>query len=126
MCLIQVQETKLLGVFLDERLSWSKHINKTVAKMGTGISVVKRYIKLLTNCSQKLVIQALILSNIDYCPVVWSNATRDKIKNIRTNVAAKHEALGWWLKTDFFITFWYFSETFWLQKLHLYYKTTYP
>lgn len=107
----QVRETKLLGVTLDERLSWSTQINKTIAKMGAGISVIKRCTKYLTNTSKRQVIQALILSNMDYCPVVWSNLAKDKIKklqvaqnraarvvlncDIRTNVIAMHEALSW-------------------------------
>lgn len=49
----QVRETKLLGVTLDERLSWSTQINKTIAKMGAGISVIKRCAKYLTNTSKK-------------------------------------------------------------------------
>jgi hypothetical protein len=36
----QVEETKLLGVTLDCKLSWSKHIDATVAKMGRGLSII--------------------------------------------------------------------------------------
>ena len=34
--------TKLLGVTLDCELSWSKHIDAVVAKMGRSLSVIKR------------------------------------------------------------------------------------
>ena len=107
----QVKETKLLGVILDERLPWSTQINITITKMGASISVIKRCAKYLTNTSKKQVMQALILSNIDYCPVVWSNLTMDEIKklqvaqnraarvvlhcDIRTNVIAMHDVLSW-------------------------------
>ena len=79
----QVQETELLGVTLDSKLSWSQHINKLVVKMGRGISVVKRCAHLLPLSTVKQVTQALILSNLDYCPVVWSNVTKNKLKKLQ-------------------------------------------
>ena len=79
--------------------------------MGAGISVIKRCAKMLTNNSVRQVTQALILSNIDYCPSVWSSASKNKIKqvqivqnraarvvlqcDIRTNVLAMHDRLNW-------------------------------
>jgi hypothetical protein len=38
----QVEETELLGVTLDCKLSWSKHIDSMVVKVGRGLSVIKR------------------------------------------------------------------------------------
>ena len=38
----QVEVTQLLGVPLDCKLSWSKHIDSTVVKMGRDLSVIKR------------------------------------------------------------------------------------
>ena len=35
-----VEETKLLGLTLYCKLTWSKHIDATVAKMGRGLSVI--------------------------------------------------------------------------------------
>ena len=39
----QVEVTKLLGVTLDCKLSWSKHIDTTVAKMGRSLFIIKQY-----------------------------------------------------------------------------------
>ena len=37
----QVEMTKLLGVTMDSKLSWSKHIDAVVAKMGRSLSIIK-------------------------------------------------------------------------------------
>lgn len=52
----------------EKTLSWSKYINKITAKMGSVISVIKRCATFLTPKATKQVTQALILSNLDYCP----------------------------------------------------------
>ncbi len=79
MSIEQVKKTKLLGIILDDKLSWTNHINKIVSKMGSGISVIKRCAKCLSPNSTRQVVQALILSNLDYCSVVWVNSTMEKI-----------------------------------------------
>ena len=72
----QVEVTKLLGVILDCKLSWSKHIDTTVAKIGRSLSTIKRCFAFLATLSTRQVLQALVLSHLDYCSVVWSGATK--------------------------------------------------
>ena len=76
----QVEDTKLLGVTLDCKLSWSKHIDSMVAKMGRGLAVIKRCSAFLTPHSTKQVLQPLVLSHLDYCPVIWSGAAKKVLK----------------------------------------------
>jgi hypothetical protein len=71
----QVEVTKLLGVTLDCKLSWSKHIDTTLAKMGRSLSI-KHCFAALTTLSTRQVLQALVVSHLDYCSVVWSGATK--------------------------------------------------
>ena len=66
----------MLGVTLDCKLSWSKHIDTVVAKMGRSLSIIKRCSAFLTTLSTRQVLQALVLSHLDYCSVVWSGATK--------------------------------------------------
>ena len=65
----QVEMTKLLGVTLDCKLSWSKHIDTVVAKMGRSLSIIKRCSDFLTTLSTRQVLQALILPHLNYCSV---------------------------------------------------------
>lgn len=115
-CINQVHETKLLGIVIDNKLSWTKHINKITAKMGGVISAIRRCATCLTPSATKQVTQALILSNLDYCLSVWSNASVEMMRklqmiqnraarivlrcNYRMNVVTMHKSLNWLFVKD--------------------------
>ena len=71
----QVNTIKLLGVTIDSSLSWSKHINNIVVKMGRGIGMTRKCSAFITPSIMKSVIHSLVLSHLEYCPVIWSSAT---------------------------------------------------
>ena len=77
----QVEETKLLGV--DCKLSWSKHIDSMDEKMGRGLSVINRCSDFLTPHSSKQVLRVLVLSYLDYCPVIWSCAAKKDLVKLQ-------------------------------------------
>ena len=81
--IVQVEETKLLGVNLDRKLLCSKHIDATVAKMGEKSVHNKVLLCLLTTLSTRQVLQALVLSHLDYCSVVWSGATKRDLGKVQ-------------------------------------------
>jgi hypothetical protein len=47
-----------------------------VVKLGRGLVVIKRCCDFLTPHSKKKVLQAVVLSYLDYCPDMWSSAAR--------------------------------------------------
>jgi hypothetical protein len=61
MNIVEIEMTKLLGVTLDCKLSWSKHIDTVVAKMGRSLSIIKRCSAFLTTLSTRQVQQALVI-----------------------------------------------------------------
>lgn len=58
----QVRETKLLGIILDHNLSRPKQTDHIVSKMGRGVSVVRRVLKVMPPNVIKHVLNALVLS----------------------------------------------------------------
>lgn len=58
----QVEQTKLLGLTLDDHLSWSD-VDHIMRKMGRGIAISRK-------CN--LLINAVVLSHLECCSVIWS------------------------------------------------------
>jgi hypothetical protein len=56
----QVEVTKLLGVTRDYKLSWSKYIDTTVAKMGRSLSIIKCCSDFLTTISPGLQVSRVV------------------------------------------------------------------
>ena len=87
-----VEEIKLLGVTLESKLLWSKHIDAAVARIG------RRRLYTIKQCSAlttRQVLHALVLSHLDYCSVVWSGATKMEFGNLHLGLnRAPRLALG--------------------------------
>jgi hypothetical protein len=63
-------------------VKWSKHIDAVVAKMGSSLSRIKSCSTFLTVLSTRQLLQALVLSHLDYCSVVWSGATKKGLRKM--------------------------------------------
>ena len=59
---------KYLGVYIDESLTWSKHIEEITKNITPGISALKR----LRDLSSQVVL-ALIMPYFNYCCEVWDS-----------------------------------------------------
>ena len=56
----QVTNTKSLGVFIDDRLDWSSHIEKLIKNVALGIGAIKRVRHLVPQTTLKSIYQASI------------------------------------------------------------------
>ena len=96
----QVKETELLGITLDHKLSWSKQIDNVVCKMGRGVLLVKRIVKYLPMDVSRQVLDALVLSQLDYCLVIWSSAAEKYFKirqhDVHCSAPTEPESLKCW------------------------------
>jgi hypothetical protein len=106
----KVEEAKLLGVTLDRKLSCQNRYSM-VTKMGRSLSMIRRCSAFLISQWTRQVLQTLVLSHLDYCPVVWSGAAKKVIGQLqfvqnraarialrctrRVNVSNMHFHLSW-------------------------------
>ena len=79
-------EVKLLGVTIDYLLKFDVHVSNICKKASRQLHVLKRIGKHLTKLGRLTVYYSFIMSNFNYCPVVWhfcgENNTR-KIEKIQ-------------------------------------------
>ena len=68
---------------MDCKLSWSKHIDTTVARMERSHSIIQCCSAFLKSLSTRQVLQSLVLSHLDYCSVLWSGDTKKDLRKLQ-------------------------------------------
>ena len=71
----RVDNTKTLGVFIDENITWKTHTNHVCKNVSKGIGVLRRAKRMISNSSLKRLFKALVLPHFDYCSLVWDNCS---------------------------------------------------
>ena len=74
------KSVNLLGIEIDDKLTFSNHISNICAKAGRQLSALRRLSKLLDTKTKLIIFNSFILSNFNYCPLVWHHCS---IENVR-------------------------------------------
>ena len=78
-------ETKFLGIWLDQNLKWTSHIQRVIVKVRRNQSLLKCTKNFLDKDTKKLIYHAHIESHLRYGLIVWgNNATRKQLNKIRS------------------------------------------
>jgi hypothetical protein len=80
----QVDCFRFLGILIDEKLSWSSHVNMLKGRIARAIGILKRIYKLISKKERLLIYNAFINSHLSYCIEAWGSAGR-----VHMNVLAK-------------------------------------
>ena len=82
------ENTKFLGLWIDEKLNWSKHCNTLITKLKRNLVLVCNTKNLFNQATLKLIYHAHLQSHINYGLVIWSgmvnNETLNRIQRIQT------------------------------------------
>ena len=71
----RVSHAKFLGIYIDEKLKWTKHVQEISTKISKNIGIMSRIkYKLNTTILLKLY-NALILPYLNYCNIIWTSAS---------------------------------------------------
>jgi hypothetical protein len=76
------KNVKLLGVTVDSQLNFDKHISEICKKASQQLNILKRIGKYLNRLGRLTIYYSFILSNFNYCPVIWHFCNEKNTKTI--------------------------------------------
>ena len=85
-----VSVQKILGVFIDNTLSWQTHIDYVCKRVNMKIALLKRMLFYINDDMKRLFYNSYILPLFDYCCTVWgkdNNRSINKIYQLQKRVA---------------------------------------
>jgi hypothetical protein len=65
---------KFLGVYLDEKVKWTQHLNHISSKVSRGLGIIGRLRKILSSDTLKILYFSLIYPYLSYCNIIWGGA----------------------------------------------------
>ena len=80
------KDVLLLGITIDNKLSFSKHISEICKKSANQLNSIKRLKKHFNTEAKKNLVKAFVLSQFNYCPLVWhfcGNGSIHKMEKIQ-------------------------------------------
>ena len=77
-----VENEKLLGVRIDNSLSYTKHVDDVCRSLASKLALLKRIKCYLPLQYRKLYFNAYILPSLDYCLNIWGNAPKTHLDRI--------------------------------------------
>ena len=80
--LLVENEVKLLGVIIDECLSWKSHISYISSKMAPKLGLLYRISKYVPFKQLCMIYNAIIQSLMDYCITIWASTYKTNINII--------------------------------------------
>ena len=88
----QTNQSKSLGLIIDENLSWKAHIHEISKKVSSGIGALKRVRRFVSMHTAIKIYKGLIEPHFDYCSTVWDGFTQqlsEKVQNRAIRVITK-------------------------------------
>ena len=78
---------KFLGVWIDDKMTWTKHVSTLMVKLKQNMHLLKLSNKFLTKNTKKLIYYAHIYSHLTYGILIWGkhDKSNDKEQNTKSS-----------------------------------------
>lgn len=78
----QVNHVKFLGVYVDERLNWDKHVQEITSKLSKNIGIMTKLKFILPRNTLQMLYNSLVLPYLTYCNIVWANCSATRLNTV--------------------------------------------
>ena len=78
----RVKTAKFLGVILNEKLSWTAHINALKSKISRYVGIMYRIKPFIPLKVRIQIYHSLVQSHLNYCSLVWGFTTKSNIESL--------------------------------------------
>ena len=76
----QVSNTKFLGLFIDEALTWDNHITHISSKISKNIGIIRKLSHIVPNHVLLTLYNTLITPYLNYCNIIWASNYPSRLK----------------------------------------------
>ena len=80
-----VSSVELLGIQIDDKLNFNLHISKICKSAANQLNALIRLKQFLSFHAKEVLINSYIISNFNYCPLVWMFSSTQSINKICRN-----------------------------------------
>lgn len=81
-CIAKVEHTKFLGVIIDQKFTWSKHISLISSKLAKSLYVLSRLGTKLSLNTLITIYNSLIYPHLNYCNILWGCASKSVLNSL--------------------------------------------
>ena len=78
----QVEFTKFLGVIIDQKFTWQRHISHVSLKVSKSLYALRQVKFKLPRESLLLLYYSLVHSHLNYCNIIWGNASSSTLREL--------------------------------------------
>jgi exonuclease III len=75
-------EARFLGVLVDDKLRWSKHIKTVKAKMARYIGIMYKIKNLLPQKARLQLYHSFVQSHVNFCSLIWGFSAKSNIESL--------------------------------------------
>ncbi len=76
----QVNQTKFLGLYIDEALTWANHITHISSKISKSIGIIRKLSHIVPNHVLITLYNTLVTPYLNYCNIIWASNYSTRLK----------------------------------------------